>query len=177
MTLPEGGFTRECGNNSPAPGQYIDQLFVNGNIQTIARYPNLNVGYLNTTSSTGNNNFYSSQLTQPTGYFNGANVRIRTYSWQWQTVWRTKLSNHSYFQFYSLYDFRGKKRELSRVMPTDKSILPISYRMMGKETLCFHNGAFTLTTSTLSWTRKESGSTTILQDLLICTAQVTLQVH
>jgi len=82
VTLPEGGNSRECGNNSPQPNQWIDQLFINGQIQTLARFPNS--GYLNVTSSTGNNNFASSQLTQANGFFDGANVRIRTFSWQWQ---------------------------------------------------------------------------------------------
>jgi parallel beta-helix repeat protein len=62
----------------------IAHLFVNGELVRIARYPNVddpNKGWLKVDEGLSKNSFSDAALTQPAGYFDGATLRIRTYSW------------------------------------------------------------------------------------------------
>jgi parallel beta-helix repeat protein len=73
------------GNNiyrasAPKP---VTHLFVDGQLMTIARYPN--TGWLRTKDSGNPNGFTDPALAQnphnADGYWNGANIRVHTYSW------------------------------------------------------------------------------------------------
>lgn len=68
-----------------SPGQSIPHLFVNNQLMTIARYPNVdspNGGWLNVGTSTDKKTFTDPAIAgKPDGYWNGATLRIRTFSW------------------------------------------------------------------------------------------------
>jgi len=66
----------------------IEHLFVNGELMTIARYPNVNKpadeAWLKVGKATETDSFSDSALvdySRPDGYWNDARLRIRTYSW------------------------------------------------------------------------------------------------
>jgi len=66
----------------------LEHLFVNGKIMTIARYPNVDSpadkNWLKVGASAGKDAFTDSALVdypKPDGYWKGATLRIRTYSW------------------------------------------------------------------------------------------------
>jgi parallel beta-helix repeat protein len=62
----------------------INQLFVNGILMTLARYPNS--GYLTIDSSSGNTNLTSKMLTQPSGYWANATLIARTERWVYENI-------------------------------------------------------------------------------------------
>ncbi len=69
----------------------IEQLFVNGKLMTIARYPNVaspaDKNWLQVGAGAGTDAFTDPQLAafgKPDGYWNGATLRIRNYSWTYK---------------------------------------------------------------------------------------------
>ncbi|MEO8664241.1 MAG: right-handed parallel beta-helix repeat-containing protein [Ignavibacteria bacterium] len=62
----------------------ISNLYVNGTLMTIARFPDS--GWLRVDSPNGTNGFSDAALTQGAGYWNGANCRIRTTNWCYETI-------------------------------------------------------------------------------------------
>ncbi len=58
-------------------------VYINGKIMTLARYPNS--GFLRVDAGNGANGFYDAALGQSAGYWNGANVRVRTINWAYET--------------------------------------------------------------------------------------------
>ncbi|BAP56956.1 hypothetical protein THII_2659 [Thioploca ingrica] len=68
--------------------EVITHLFVNGELMTIARYPNVNSpaeeNWLNVDNSAGTDSFTDADLanySKPDGYWTGATLRLRSYSW------------------------------------------------------------------------------------------------
>jgi hypothetical protein len=66
----------------------IEQLYVNGQLMTLARYPNVDspnkTNWLKVGASAGTDAFTDAKLAsyaKPTNYWQGATLRIRTYSW------------------------------------------------------------------------------------------------
>ncbi|WP_420209191.1 NosD domain-containing protein [Candidatus Electronema sp. JC] len=71
-------------------GNGVRHLFFNRKLMTIARYPNVagpeQVNWLNITEKTGDYSFYDTHLagrSNTAGYWTGATLRARTYSWQY----------------------------------------------------------------------------------------------
>jgi len=58
-------------------------LYINEKIMTIARFPNS--GFMKINSGNGNSGFYDSDLQQSSGYWVGANCRVRTVNWAYET--------------------------------------------------------------------------------------------
>ncbi|EDN71429.1 conserved hypothetical protein [Beggiatoa sp. PS] len=72
----------------PLTADGIHHLFVNGKLMTIARYPNVDspdkINWLNVGATAGTNGFTDPALVaygKPDGYWVGATLRIRNYSW------------------------------------------------------------------------------------------------
>jgi len=63
-------------------GDTISNIYCNGKIMTIARFPNS--GFLRTDVSNGNNGFYDAALNQSSGFWNGADCKIRTKNWTYE---------------------------------------------------------------------------------------------
>ena len=62
--------------------QPVEHVYKNGQLLTVARYPNTGV---RTVTSTGNTtSFTDNTLGQPTNYFKDATVHMRTINWQWE---------------------------------------------------------------------------------------------
>ncbi|MGE5314206.1 MAG: right-handed parallel beta-helix repeat-containing protein [Acidobacteriota bacterium] len=61
----------------------VKNLFANGQQMTLARYPNS--GYLKVSSTNGATTLSASGLNQPSGYWNGGNLRIRTTAFTYET--------------------------------------------------------------------------------------------
>ncbi|GEM_PF-3060405 len=61
-------------------GEKITQLFLNGERQTLARYPNR--GYLTIDADSPANQVVDYDLTQPDDYWNGADIYMRTWAWR-----------------------------------------------------------------------------------------------
>jgi len=68
--------------------EIITHLFVNGELMTIARYPNVNSpaeeSWLNVDNSAGTDSFTDTDLanySKPDGYWKNATLRLRSYSW------------------------------------------------------------------------------------------------
>ncbi|HEC84294.1 MAG TPA: right-handed parallel beta-helix repeat-containing protein [Thioploca sp.] len=75
----------------PLTDNGIEHLFVNGELMTIARYPNVDSpadkNWLNVDASAGKDAFTDPALvaySKPDGYWKGATLRIRTYSWYYK---------------------------------------------------------------------------------------------
>ena len=78
------GWTLYSGNVYKAPvTDSVYMLYCSNKLMTIARYPNN--GFLKVTSNSGNTAVYSNSLTQSAGYWNGANIRLRTANWSYET--------------------------------------------------------------------------------------------
>jgi parallel beta-helix repeat protein len=60
----------------------VNQLFVNASLMTPARFPN--TGFLTIDSSSGKLSLSSGGLSQPSGYWNGANLIARTERWVYE---------------------------------------------------------------------------------------------
>ena len=61
----------------------VSHIYVNDKIMTIARYPNS--GFLKTDNGNGTIGFLDAALTEGNGYWNGANCRVRTVNWTYET--------------------------------------------------------------------------------------------
>lgn len=73
------GWTQHAGSIYRASvSQAVKYVFVNGALQTLARYPN--TGWLRVNTST-NTSLTSSNITQSSGYWNGASMVIRSTNW------------------------------------------------------------------------------------------------
>lgn len=76
---PVTGWTLHSGNIYKASvAQAVKYVFVNGALQTLARYPN--TGWLRVNTST-NTSLTSTGITQSSGYWNGASLVIRSTNW------------------------------------------------------------------------------------------------
>lgn len=69
----------------------VSHLYVSEKLMTIARYPN--TGFLKTDYCGGNTGFYDAQLTEASGYWNGATCRIRTINWAYEIRTVANFSN------------------------------------------------------------------------------------
>lgn len=71
----------------------VKAVFINNHLQLLARYPNS--GFKIMQGGVGNTvTFTDSSLTQPNGYWHGANVRFRTWDWEIRTSLVTNYSNN-----------------------------------------------------------------------------------
>jgi len=61
----------------------VKNLFVNGKQMTLARYPNS--GFLYVDAANAKVSITDAELTQPAGYWNGANIRLRTLDYSYET--------------------------------------------------------------------------------------------
>ncbi len=61
----------------------VKNLFANGVQMTLARYPNS--GFIYITSKSSSTTFSASGVTQSSGYWNGANCRLRTNAWTYES--------------------------------------------------------------------------------------------
>ncbi len=61
----------------------VKNLFANGVQMTLARYPNS--GFVYITSKSSSTTFSASGVTQSSGYWNGANCRLRTNGWSFES--------------------------------------------------------------------------------------------
>ncbi|HMQ70185.1 MAG TPA: right-handed parallel beta-helix repeat-containing protein, partial [Ignavibacteria bacterium] len=78
------GWTHYSGNIYRAPVlDSIFHMYIGNQLVNIARYPNS--GFLKVNSISGNTAVYSSSLNQSSGYWNGANIRLRTKNWCYET--------------------------------------------------------------------------------------------
>ena len=85
------GWTNHSGNIWKAPvGQAVRHVFVDGELQRLARYPNTGWARTDNCSSTST---VDADLTQPAGHFNGATLIIRTTNWSYDTAHVTAYSN------------------------------------------------------------------------------------
>ena len=86
----------------PAGGGGVNDLYLDGVRQTLARHPN--TGYLRNDSGSGTH-LTDSELTQADGFFVGARLRIRSINWVYdirpvtaytrgRLIWTTALSNN-----------------------------------------------------------------------------------
>ena len=84
------GWTQHSGNIYKASvAQAVKYVFVNGALQTLARYPN--TGWLRVNTST-NTSLTSTGITQSSGYWNGASLVIRSTNWCYEN---RVIGNHS----------------------------------------------------------------------------------
>ncbi len=78
------GWTLHSGNIYKAPvSGPVKYVYCNGTLQTLARYPN--TGFLRSDQG-GSNWLQDSQLTQAAGYWNGANVVVRSSNWSYDVL-------------------------------------------------------------------------------------------
>lgn len=61
----------------------LSHLYIGSQLMTLARYPNS--GFLKIDAGNGKNGFYDAALTHIAGYWNGANCRVRTVNWSYET--------------------------------------------------------------------------------------------
>jgi len=88
--VPVTGWTLHAGNIYKASvSQAVKYVFVNGALQTLARYPN--TGWMRVNTST-NTSLTSTNITQGSGYWNGASLVIRSTNWCYEN---RVISNHS----------------------------------------------------------------------------------
>ncbi|MBK6626142.1 MAG: right-handed parallel beta-helix repeat-containing protein [Flavobacteriales bacterium] len=89
-SVPVTGWTVHSGQIWRAPfSQAMKQLFVNGALQTLARYPNS--GWLRNDLGTATTT-QDAALTQPAGYWTGATMVMRTTNWSYDTA---RVTAHS----------------------------------------------------------------------------------
>ena len=73
--------------------QNILAVFIHNQQQMLARYPN--AGFNSMQNGVGNSvTFIDSNLTQPNGYWNGANIRFRTWDWEVRTSIVNSFANN-----------------------------------------------------------------------------------
>ena len=85
------GWTQHSGNIWRAPmTQLVRHIYVDGALQTIARFPN--TGWLRVDQATSTS-LTDAELTQATGYWNGATAVIRTTNWSYDTARVSAFSN------------------------------------------------------------------------------------
>jgi len=73
--------------------QNIKAVFTNNQQQFLARYPNVNFNIMQ--NGVGNPvSFIDSNLTQPNGYWKGANIRFRTWDWEVRTSTINSFANN-----------------------------------------------------------------------------------
>jgi len=78
------GWTLYSGNIYRAPvTDSIYHLYIGNKLMTIARYPN--TGFLKVDAINGNTGIYDAELNQSSGYWNGANIRLRTKNWSYES--------------------------------------------------------------------------------------------
>jgi hypothetical protein len=71
----------------------VYSLFCNKKKETLARYPNS--GYLKIDGGGGCKlKFYDFDLTQENAYWNGSDIRFKSYDWEWRKSKVTDFSNH-----------------------------------------------------------------------------------
>ena len=71
----------------------VKAVFINNQLKMLARYPNS--GFKIMQGGVGNTvTFTDSSLTQPDGYWHGANLRFRTWDWEIRTSLVTTYANH-----------------------------------------------------------------------------------
>ena len=79
------------GNIWKAPvGQAVRHVFVDGELQRLARYPNTGWARTDNCSSTST---VDADLAQPAGHFNGATLIVRTTNWSYDTAHVTAFNN------------------------------------------------------------------------------------
>lgn len=61
----------------------VTHLYVNGELMTIARFPN--AGFLTVDGIIGNTGIYDAALNQSSGYWNGTSCRLRTANWSYES--------------------------------------------------------------------------------------------
>lgn len=87
----------------------VSNVYINGKLISLARYPN--TGFLRTDASSSNTGFYDAQLNQSSGFWNGANCRIRTKNWAYEirTVSAFNAGNVTFSSptTYSAYNSNG----------------------------------------------------------------------
>jgi len=89
-----GGWTNYSGNIYRATlTKFPGHLFVDDKQMTIARFPNS--GFLFFTSGIGDTGFVDSNLNQIDGYWNGANIRMRTSDRRWEVNSVSSFANDS----------------------------------------------------------------------------------
>ncbi len=78
------GWTVHSGNIYRANfSDSVTHVYVDNKLMTIARYPNS--GFLKVDVGNGITGFYDAELNQLSGYWNGANCRLRTANWSYET--------------------------------------------------------------------------------------------
>lgn len=71
----------------------VKAVFVDNQLQLLARYPN--TGFKIMQGGVGNTvTFTDTSLTQPDGYWQGSNIRFRTWDWEIRTSLVTSYANH-----------------------------------------------------------------------------------
>ncbi|MFZ1693189.1 MAG: T9SS type A sorting domain-containing protein [Flavobacteriales bacterium] len=87
------GWVQHSGNIWRAPiTQDIKYVYVNGALQELARFPN--TGWLRVDQGTSTS-LTDSELTQASGYWNGATAVIRTTNWSYDTAYVSAFSNNT----------------------------------------------------------------------------------
>ncbi|WKZ65109.1 MAG: right-handed parallel beta-helix repeat-containing protein [Flavobacteriales bacterium] len=85
------GWTQHSGNIWRVPmSQAVKHVYVNGALQTIARFPN--TGWLRVDQGTSTS-LTDAELSQPNGYWTGATAVIRTTNWSYDTAYVSAFSN------------------------------------------------------------------------------------
>jgi len=78
------GWTLYSGNiYRAAMPDSVCHIYISGKLMTIARYPNS--GFLKIDANIGNTGIYDAELYQSSGYWNGANIRVRTANWSYES--------------------------------------------------------------------------------------------
>ncbi|MBV6406210.1 MAG: right-handed parallel beta-helix repeat-containing protein [Flavobacteriales bacterium] len=92
-SVPVTGWTVHSGNIHRAPfTQAMKHLYVNGQLQTLARYPNS--GWLRNDQGTATST-QDAALTQPAGYWTGATMVMRTTNWSYDTARVTAFTGNT----------------------------------------------------------------------------------
>ncbi len=90
-SVPVTGWTQHSGNIwRAATAQLPKQLYVDGNLMQIARFPN--TGWLRVDQGTSTS-LTDSELDQPNGYWTGATAVIRTTNWSYDTAYVSAFGN------------------------------------------------------------------------------------
>lgn len=90
-SVPVTGWVQHSGSIWRAPiAQRPRHIYVNGALQTIARFPN--TGWLRVDQGTSTS-LTDAELTQPNGYWSGATAVIRTTNWSYDTAYVSAHAN------------------------------------------------------------------------------------